>query len=166
MGSVPGLGRSPGERNGYPLQYSCLKNPMDRGAWWATVHGVSIVGHNWATGLTLKWIQEEIQESQTSRLCLSGQRCGLCKMIRHCTFLIKLKMSNRYCYWLSIIYQILGWLFPCRCAFSLHESPVFGVPVPVYKCFFSPITTKSGTPCSSVEFRWGKRTFYPCVFCD
>ena len=38
---VPGLGRSPGEGNGYPLQYSCLENPMDRGAWWATVHGVT-----------------------------------------------------------------------------------------------------------------------------
>ena len=40
MGSIPGLGRSPGEGNGNPLQYSCLENPMDRGAWWATVHGV------------------------------------------------------------------------------------------------------------------------------
>ena len=39
-GSVPGLGRFPGEGKGYPLQYSCLENPMDRGAWWATVHGV------------------------------------------------------------------------------------------------------------------------------
>ena len=39
--SIPGLGRSPGEGNGYPLQYSCLKNPMDRGAWQATVHGVA-----------------------------------------------------------------------------------------------------------------------------
>ena len=39
--SIPGLGRSPGEGNGYPLQYSCLENPMDRGAWQATVHGVS-----------------------------------------------------------------------------------------------------------------------------
>ena len=39
-GSVPGLGRSPGERNGNPLQYSCLKNPMDRGAWQATIHSV------------------------------------------------------------------------------------------------------------------------------
>ena len=39
-GSIPGLGRSPGEGHGNPLQYSCLKNPMDRGAWWATVHGV------------------------------------------------------------------------------------------------------------------------------
>ena len=37
---VPGLGRSPGEGNGYPLRYSCLKNFMDRGAWWATVHGL------------------------------------------------------------------------------------------------------------------------------
>ena len=36
---IPGLGRSPGEGNGNPIQYSCLGNPMDRGAWWATIHG-------------------------------------------------------------------------------------------------------------------------------
>ena len=41
MGSIPGLGRSPGEGNGNPLQYSYLGNPMNRGAWWATVHGVA-----------------------------------------------------------------------------------------------------------------------------
>ena len=41
VGSVPGLGRSPGEGNGDPLQYSCLENPMDRGAWWAMVHRVA-----------------------------------------------------------------------------------------------------------------------------
>ena len=41
LGSIPGLGRSLGEGNGNPLQYSCLENPMDRGAWWATVHGVA-----------------------------------------------------------------------------------------------------------------------------
>ena len=40
-GSVPGSGRSSGEGNGYPLQYSCMENPVDRGAWWATVHGVT-----------------------------------------------------------------------------------------------------------------------------
>ena len=40
-GSIPGSGRSPGEGNGNPLQYSCLENSMDRGAWWAIVHGVS-----------------------------------------------------------------------------------------------------------------------------
>ena len=39
--SVPGLGGSPGEGDGNPLQYPCLKNPMDRGAWQATVHGVT-----------------------------------------------------------------------------------------------------------------------------
>ena len=40
-GSIPGSGRSPGEGNSNPLQDSCLGNPMDRGAWWATVHGVA-----------------------------------------------------------------------------------------------------------------------------
>ena len=40
-GSIAGSGRTPGERNGTPLQYSCLENPMDGGAWWATVHGVA-----------------------------------------------------------------------------------------------------------------------------
>ena len=41
LGSVPESGRCPGEGNGKPLQYSCLENPMDRGAWWAIVHGVA-----------------------------------------------------------------------------------------------------------------------------
>ena len=40
-GSIPGLERSPGKENGYSPQYSCLKNPMNGGAWWATVHGVT-----------------------------------------------------------------------------------------------------------------------------
>ena len=41
-GSILGLGRSPGEGSGNPLQYSCLENSMDREAWWATVHGVAM----------------------------------------------------------------------------------------------------------------------------
>ena len=41
LGSIPGLGRFPGEGNGNPLRYSCLENPMDRGAWQATVHRVA-----------------------------------------------------------------------------------------------------------------------------
>ena len=41
MGSMPGLGRFPREENSNPLQYSCLGNPMDRGDWWAIVHGVA-----------------------------------------------------------------------------------------------------------------------------
>ena len=45
-GSIPGLERPPGEGKGYPLQSSCLENPMDRGAWQAAVHGVARVRHN------------------------------------------------------------------------------------------------------------------------
>ena len=41
LGSIPGSGISPGEENGYPLQYSCLENSSDRGAWQAAVHGVT-----------------------------------------------------------------------------------------------------------------------------
>ena len=44
---IPGLRRSPGEGNGNPLQYFRLDNPMDKGAWWATVHGSRTVGHDW-----------------------------------------------------------------------------------------------------------------------
>ena len=39
MGLIPGSGRAPGKGNGNPLEYSCLQNPVDRGAWWAIVHG-------------------------------------------------------------------------------------------------------------------------------
>ena len=48
-GSIPGLGRSPEEGNGNPLQYSFLGNPRDRAAWWAMVRGVARVGHDLAT---------------------------------------------------------------------------------------------------------------------
>ena len=48
-GSIPELGRSPGEGNGNPLLYPCLENPMDRGAWQATVHGVARVEHDLVT---------------------------------------------------------------------------------------------------------------------
>ena len=55
LGSIPGLGRSPGEGNGNPLQYPCLENLMERGAWWAAVHGGAESGmtewltHTWPT---------------------------------------------------------------------------------------------------------------------
>ena len=55
LGSILGSGRSPGEGSGNPSQYSCLENPMDRGAWWATVHGVA---KSWArlTEHTYRWV--------------------------------------------------------------------------------------------------------------
>ena len=52
--SVPGWGRSSGEGNGNPFQYSCLRNPMDREAWWATVHGVSMQLNNKTTTATTR----------------------------------------------------------------------------------------------------------------
>ena len=48
-GSIPGLGRFPGGGHSNPLQYSCLENPLDRGAWWATVHGVAELNTTEAT---------------------------------------------------------------------------------------------------------------------
>ena len=50
-GLIPGLGRSPGEGNGNPLQYSCLENSMDGGAWWATVHEVAESRTTWENSL-------------------------------------------------------------------------------------------------------------------
>ena len=56
LSSIPGLGRSPGEGNGNPFQYSCLENSMDGGAWWATVHGV-IKSRTWLSDFTLSFPQ-------------------------------------------------------------------------------------------------------------
>ena len=55
MSSIPGSQKCPGEGNGKPLQYSCLGNPMDIGAWWATVHGITRVRHDLATEHTHWW---------------------------------------------------------------------------------------------------------------
>ena len=70
LNSIPGSGRSPGEGNGYPLQYSCLENPMDRGAWWATVHRVAknqtqLNSYTWHTGKAL-WDQASAYSSSFS----------------------------------------------------------------------------------------------------
>ena len=64
LGVIPGLGRSPGEGNGSPLQYSCLENPRDRGAWRATVHGITRVGQNLAA-------KPPLWSSQWSRMVVS-----------------------------------------------------------------------------------------------
>ena len=59
-GSVPGLGRSPGEGKGYPFQYSCLENSMDRGAWWATVRGIT-KSWTWTEWLTHTLLRVDLQ---------------------------------------------------------------------------------------------------------
>ena len=59
-GLIPGSGRSPGEVNSNPLQYSCLKNPMGRGVWWAIVHGVAKrVGHDFMTEQQIQVVQHD-----------------------------------------------------------------------------------------------------------
>ena len=62
LGSIPGLGRSPGERNGNPLQYTCQENPMGRQAWWVIVHGV-IKGQT-----RLKWLSTAQPECESHAL--------------------------------------------------------------------------------------------------
>ena len=73
LGSIPGSRRSSGEGNGTPLQYSCLENPMDRGAWWATVHGVaksrtrlSDITHSLYVGQSDFYTQTFSQNSQSN----------------------------------------------------------------------------------------------------
>jgi len=82
-GLIPGSGRSPGEGNGNPLQYSYLENPMDRGAWWATVHGVA---------------KSQTQLSMCVYVCVCVCVCVciyiyiyICKIVSH----LILKTSNR-----------------------------------------------------------------------
>ena len=78
-GSTPGPGRSPGRGHGNPLQYSCLRNPMDRGAWWAIVHRVTQSGHDWSDSactahrVSMVYLcnQDPVQFSSAAQLCLT-----------------------------------------------------------------------------------------------
>ena len=76
LGKITGLGRSPGEGNGNPLQYSCLENPMERGAWWATVCGVARVRHNLATKLLLLLLRLSTSPTSSILLLFSFYRRG------------------------------------------------------------------------------------------
>ena len=67
---IPGLGRSPGEGNGNPLQYSFLENPMDRGAWQATDHGIARVRNNLATKPPSKTKSHDRDLSKKKRIVL------------------------------------------------------------------------------------------------
>ena len=77
LGSIPGLGRSPGEGNGNPLQYSCLGNPMDKGAWQTTVHGTlqaRILG--WAAVPFSRGSSQLRDQTQVS--CIAGRFFIIC----------------------------------------------------------------------------------------
>ena len=70
------LGKSLGEGNGTPLQYSCLENPMDGGAWWAAVHGVIRVRHHWATSLSFFTFMHWRRKWQPTPVFLPGESQG------------------------------------------------------------------------------------------
>ena len=81
LGSIPRLGRSPGEVQGNPLQFSCLENPMDRGAWRATFHGVPGVGHDLVTKSPPRMLQrtplfsDKTNMRESSLLCQKSVVC-------------------------------------------------------------------------------------------
>ena len=102
-GSIPGSGRSPGEGNGNPLQDSCLENPMDREAWWATVHGI-------LQAIILEWVAipfsggSSQQRDRTQISCIAGRffiSWGTRATYIYTPLLIKLKHS--------------GWTLTCNC---------------------------------------------------
>ena len=76
LGLIPGLGRFPGEGKGYPLQYSCLENPMDRGAWRLQSAGLHRVGRDWATNIftfTLCGLLTPCPGAEPAPLALEGE---------------------------------------------------------------------------------------------
>ena len=70
LGLIPGSGRSPGEGNGNPLQYSCLENPINGGAWWATVHGVA-KSQTWLSDFTSLCLFKAVSQNR-QRYCVLG----------------------------------------------------------------------------------------------
>ena len=116
--------RIPGEGNGNPLQYSCLENPMDRGTWWTTVHGVTRVGHYWV--ISLHFILHLLAFSSCSFLTINTLAQGI-KQDPSC------QMSTK-CVWIGLntititslpgivgpSYSLLGHLSPLRRTLSLR----------------------------------------------
>ena len=88
-GSIPGLGRSAGEGNGSLLQYPCLENPMDRGAWWAAVHGIA---KSW---------------TRLKRLCMHALQSQVCTLPLLTFFF--------FCAWLSFL-SCFGFSHQIQCA--------------------------------------------------
>ena len=92
LGTIVGSGKSPGEGNGNPFQYSCLENPLDRGTWQAIVHGVSRVGHDWATSLFTLYIFFEV--------CIQV----FCPFLKLSCFLCSWVVKDLYIFWTQIPY--------------------------------------------------------------
>ena len=103
MSSIPGLWRSPGGGHGNPLQYSCWENPRDRGAWWATVHGVA-KNQTW-----LKWPSAHVQGS-LSLMDIAFRILDACVRGSHWLTGIQVLMAQGWriiCFDLSLCYELL-----------------------------------------------------------
>ena len=98
LGLVPGLGRSPGGGHGSPLQCSCLENPMDRGAFQATVHGVAKIGHDWVTKHSVHvYVIHICTHTHTPHFyLLSHQKVGTCFHILAIVSNAALNMKKRF----------------------------------------------------------------------
>ena len=87
LGLIPGSGRSPGEGDGNPLQYSCLENPVDRGAWRATVQGSHRVGHDLSTPFDLVCILHfDMETIYKLRLSWWSRGVGGGQLLQECAF--------------------------------------------------------------------------------
>ena len=127
LGSIPGLGRSPREGNGNPLQYSCLENPMDGGAWWATVHGVA---------KSQTWLSEWLDLNVVLRKA-TWYGFSLIKFTMSCSvtsrdlswrlFLVCLRRMCVFCCWTTreVLESFCWWCFAF--VFNTGFSFVFGI---------------------------------------
>ena len=135
--SLPGLGKSPGEANGSPLQYSCLENSMDRGAWWATVHEVA-KSRTWLKWLSMQYLGERyLSPGGDCRAAVWLQLCGAKSLTgkwgERCWAILALPRDDGAALWLSPGVWILagaspavvGWspyLVKCRAVTAEHQE--------------------------------------------
>jgi len=119
VGAIPGLGRSPGGGSGNPLQYYCLEHPMDRGAWWTTVHGSQRVRHNWSN-----WAHIVFRNALTLNLP-SNAFIRILSQFRKCTkshFTLEFRLNS------GITYNILTliWTYRIR-LLNCFGAPLFAL---------------------------------------
>ena len=134
-GSIPGSGRSPGEGNDTPLQYSCRENPMDGGAWWVQSTGLQRIGHNWAISLYLS-IVTQLSPSLHFHAVKMGQQlkyreeCGvLCVMDRFLPWSLILRLFWGSIWTNPIIRDILKLSAAAAAAKSLQSCPTLRDPM-------------------------------------